>query len=387
MNHPGSSSAAGHSAEPDPRVVDALIALNADLSLPRNRVCLLGQHLQTESEVGARDLGAIVDGSFDGPWRAAARSTLSHASRLACAERRSTASLGGEIVTCLEPGYPSSLRALELPPAVLAVRGRLPLATSLAIVGPRHPDPWAADFAATVASAAARAGHPVVSGFAQGVDIAAHRGAAEHGATLAVLGCGLGVPYPRAHHAFAERIVARGAVISELPFGAQPKAQNFPVRNRIIAALARCTLVVQASKRSGSLITARFAAELGRDVLAVPGRLTDARSAGSNLLLRDGAHLVLEPADALVLLGLSSATIERSSDHRLAPPPSQPTGSSLQRRVLEALGQGESHADALLECLECGPGELQAVLMQLELDGLVERSGARLALKERDRGC
>jgi DNA processing protein len=222
---------------------------------------------------------------------------------LAAAER-----LGARLLLCEDAGYPAALRQLDLPPPVLAVRGTLPPfdpgCPAVAIVGSRRADSYGEEVAGLFARTLAAAGVAVVSGFAHGVDAAAHRGAlaADGGLTVAVLGCGLGVDYPRGHARLADEIAERGALLSEFPCGLAPRSWHFPVRNRIIAALATGTLVVQAAPRSGSLITARQALDLGREVWAVPGRIFDERSLGPNALIRDGATLVQHPRDILETL-------------------------------------------------------------------------------------
>jgi DNA processing protein len=235
---------------------------------------------------------------------AVARGAEAAAAReLAAAER-----LGAAVLLYEDPGYPEALRQLDLPPPVLYVRGNLPSpGPAVAIVGSRRADSYGLEVAELFARTLAAAGVAVISGFAHGIDAAAHRGAlaalatnsAVAGPTLAVLGCGLGVDYPRGHDRLAEEIAARGALVTEFPCGLAPRSWHFPVRNRVIAALAAGTLVVQAAPRSGSLITARYALDLGREVWAVPGRIFDERSLGPNALIRDGAVLVQHPQDIL----------------------------------------------------------------------------------------
>lgn len=337
---------------------DLLCALNAELRIPRQALCRLARRRLDEPRSTVESLARGIEHEV-------VADTLRRARSVAATERERAAELGARIVTCLSEDYPPELLRLELPPPVLYLRGRLAPSTRLAVVGSRHADRWALDFAAEVAEAAARSGFPVVSGFALGVDIAAHRAAAAVGSSVAVLGCGLLTRYPRAHVDFADELVERGAVVSELPLDAKALPHNFPVRNRIIAALARCTLVVQAAARSGALITARNAVEMGLDVLAVPGRPTDARSAGTNRLLRDGAHVVLEPADVLGLLGLQ---LPRSSEE----------GATATRDpLLRALDDGEATLEELVVATGTAASEVQARLLDLELDGLVDVSAGR----------
>src|SRR6185369_5879985 len=219
--------------------------------------------------------------------------------------------LGATVLLREDPGYPAALNQLDLPPPVLYVLGVPPdfaaARPAVAVVGSRRADSYGQEVAELFARVLAAAGVTVISGFAQGIDAAAHRGALAGGspgqpATLAVLGCGLGVDYPRGHARLGEEIAAQGALVSEFPCGLSPRSWHFPVRNRVIAALAEGTLVVQAAPRSGSLITARQALDLGREVWAVPGRIFDERSLGPNALIRDGATLVQHPRDILETL-------------------------------------------------------------------------------------
>lgn len=335
---------------------NALIALNANLQVPREPLYRWALKVKHARRLCEREASPKLRGALEG-------TTLEAAADEAQRQREGARRLGATLVTLLDDDYPPELLELALPPPVLYVRGRLSRRRRLAIVGSRHADRWALHSAAQIASAAARADCTVVSGFALGVDIAAHRAAADEGETVAVLGCGLAARYPKQHHDFAETIVRGGALITEFPLDASPKPQNFPIRNRIIAALARCTLVVQAAARSGALITARYATELGRDVAALPGRPGDARSAGANLLLRDGAQVVLEPADVLTLLGATEPVRTDSS---------QPREHRSSCDLLARLKAGGMGLDELVEATGQSAAGLQVQLLDLELDGLVE---------------
>jgi DNA processing protein len=198
---------------------------------------------------------------------------------------------------------------------------------------------------------------------ARGIDAAAHRTALEEGgATVAVLGTGVDVPYPVGHRDLHRTIGEKGLVLSENPAGARAQKGSFPKRNRIIAALAPVTIVVEAGFRSGALNTASQALELGRTVAAIPGPIDSEQSRGSNQLLRDGAVLIAEPADALTLLGIS-APLER------APPPLLPDS---EQKIWEAIKGGFVHTDALPAATELGLAECLAAITSLEIMGLVE---------------
>jgi DNA processing protein len=300
---------------------------------------------------------------------------------LAARELDAAARLGAAVLLAEDPGYPEALRQLDLPPPVLYVRGSLPLAApAVAIVGSRRADSYGLEVAELFARTLATAGVAVISGFAHGIDAAAHRGAlAGGGTTLAVLGCGLGVDYPRGHAGLAEEIAGRGALVTELPCGLAPRSWHFPVRNRVIAALAAGTLVVQAAPRSGSLITARHALDLGREVWAVPGRIFDERSLGPNALIRDGATLVQHPQDILDTLrpavhqpGLFPSPAKGFTPPPAAALPDPPPG--LLCDVLATLAPG---AVRLPEEIAAGLGKpvdgVLGALLELELGGWVKR--------------
>ena len=267
--------------------------------------------------------------------------------------------------------YPEELLALHDPPAVLyftggpARLGRLLEQPAVAIVGTRRPSPYGTEVAYELGRGLAAAGVTVVSGLAIGIDSHAHRGATDaDGGAIAVLACGPDVVYPRRHRRLYERIRARGAVVSELPPGVQPFRWSFPARNRIMAGLARMTVVVEAGQPSGSLITTGFAQDLGREVGAVPGPITTWRADGTNKLLKDGASPICGPEDVLdALFGVGHG--------RSASPP-EPELEPELRRVLDEVEQGRG-PEELGEGTGLAPGAVRAALVQLELRGLVVR--------------
>lgn len=297
----------------------------------------------------------------------------------AARERAAAEKLGARLVLAGDPEYPPLLRQLPLPPPVLAVRGELPPGPAVAMVGSRKADPYGKEVAELFARALAEAGVTVVSGFARGVDAAAHRGAlaAPNGRTVAVLGCGLGVDYPAGHAALGKEIAARGALVSEFPCGAGPRSWHFPVRNRVIAALAAGTLVVQAAPKSGSLVTARHSLDLGREVWAVPGRIFDERSAGPNSLIRDGAALVQHPREILEMLFPGPRPLPlfpEAPEKPQEPPPPGPPGD-----VLSALPAGSQRApEELAEATGLAVDQVLGALLELELTGLVRRTAGGL---------
>jgi DNA processing protein len=298
------------------------------------------------------------------------------AEELAARETAAAERLGARILLLEDAEYPGALRRLDDPPPVLYVRGSLlSIEPAVAIVGSRRADSYGEEVADLFARALAAAGIAVVSGFAHGIDAVAHRGAlaVEGGVTLAVLGCGLGVDYPKGHARLGDEIAEKGALLSEFACGLAPRSWHFPVRNRVIAALTAGTLVVQAAPCSGSLVTARHALDLGREVWAVPGRIFDERSCGPNTLIRDGAILVQHPRDIL-------ETLHPAADHRssLSPAgddgfkPDPPPG--LAGQILTALPPGTVR---LPEEIAAGLGtpvdSVLAALLELELTGLARR--------------
>jgi len=273
-----------------------------------------------------------------------------------------------------DPGWPAELDELADPPAALHLRrpatgarlAELLAPPAVAIVGARQASAAGAAFAQRLAAGLARAGVAVVSGLARGVDGAAHRGALEAGGrTVAVLGCGVDVDYPRSNAALAARVAAEGAVVAEYPPGTPPAPWRFPARNRIVAALGQCTVVVEAARTSGALITAGLALELGREVLAVPASPWVDAAAGGNALLRDGAGVVTGAGDVLVALGIDPAAA--AADERAA------ELSPAAARLLAAIGRSPGTPEALGARLAIGPAQLQALIAELELAGAVVR--------------
>jgi DNA processing protein len=265
--------------------------------------------------------------------------------------------------------YPLALRTIVDPPPVLWVRGSLAAlnASSVAIVGARAASSYGLSVAERLASDLAAAGLVVVSGMARGVDSAAHRGAlSAGGVTVAVLGSGADVIYPPEHAALSRDIAASGAVVSELVPGTPPLAPFFPLRNRIISGLSRAVVVIEASEKSGSLITARLALEQGREVLAVPGNVLSGRNRGAHALLRDGAKIVESADDILEELGLPI----------LGPQAPAGPGAPREDPVLACLTPGEpSDLDAIAERTGLAPTRLLPRLLELELQGTIVRVG------------
>ncbi|SIP98151.1 DNA processing protein [Rhizobium sp. RU20A] len=280
-----------------------------------------------------------------------------------------------------EPDYPPALRQIDAAPPILAVKGdaAVALRPSLGIVGSRNASVSGAKFAAMIAREAGRAGYTITSGLARGIDAAAHVASLETG-TIAAMAGGLDQPYPPENVPLLNQITeGSGLAISEMPFGWEPRARDFPRRNRLIAGVSMGLAVVEAAVRSGSLITARFAADFGRLVFAVPGSPLDPRCHGTNRLIRDGATIVTEPADILEALAPltridlftpreMNEPIE-DGDRRMAAPPDD----SERQRIVDALGPTPVDIDDIIRHTGLSAAQVYLVLLELDLAGRLHR--------------
>jgi len=297
---------------------------------------------------------------------------LAQVGRLGERRLRDEVARAGCWATCMhDAGYPQALHDANDAPRALVGKGdperlaELGRDGAVTVVGARRASGYGRQVARELGHDLAVAGISVVSGMAYGIDGAAHRGAVEVGPTIAVLGSGADVAYPAAHRGLHRRIVAEGVVVSELAPGMTPWRWTFPARNRIMAALARLTIVVEGAARSGSLITAQQASDLGRDVGAVPGPVTSRASAGPNELLAGGAHVIRGAQDVLdLMLGPGVAEVRRTG------PPLEPDLAA----SLRALERGRVSPDALAADLGLSGPAAAAALTQLELLGYVECS-------------
>ncbi|MBM3583910.1 MAG: DNA-protecting protein DprA [Alphaproteobacteria bacterium] len=295
------------------------------------------------------------------------------------------ARLGAALIECAEPGFPPLLAQVADAPPLIAVRGRAGLLDrpAVAIVGARNASAAGRRMAAMIAADLGVAGYVVVSGLARGIDAAAHEAALAAG-TVAVVAGGLDVVYPQENARLHERIVHEGVVVAEQPLGMQPQATHFPRRNRIISGLAQGVVVVEAALGSGSLITARLAAEQGREVFAVPGSPLDPRARGANGLLRDGAVLTESAED--VIVGLRGWRPRAREPEALGEPlfGSEGESTGLERvraLVLEVVGPTPVEVDEILRQCQITPAVARIVLLELELAGRIERHpGNRVAL-------
>jgi DNA processing protein len=321
---------------------------------------------------------------------------------------------GNAVVTLDDPAYPPALLTMPDPPPLLYVKGRLDRlhAKAVAVIGSRSATPQGAEDAERFGRALSEAGVVVVSGLALGIDGAAHRGAlAGAGSTVAVIGTGADLIYPAAHQALARQIAVQGAIVSEWPLGTPARAANFPQRNRLIAGLASGVVIVEAAMRSGSLITARLANEMGRDIFALPGSIHAPLSRGCHRIIKQGARLVETPDEVLEELGLVS-----SAEAQAPAPTAQQTAmwgdaAATSRRAASAASSSSAvphvtpdtaltpeaacllaalgHAPATLEILasrtEMEGATLQSTLLQLELAGhLTALPGGRFMRAMRD---
>jgi DNA processing protein len=286
---------------------------------------------------------------------------------------------GARLVALGEPDYPSRLQTIYDAPPLLTVRGRAEILSEpmVGIVGSRNASAAGMKFAERIARELGEAGFVIASGLARGIDAAAHRGSLASG-TVAVLAGGHNHIYPSEHESLLESIVETGAAIAEMPIGWEPRAHDFPRRNRLISGLAAGIVVVEAAKRSGSLITARMAAEQGREVFAVPGSPLDPRCEGTNALLKQGATLMTEAADVIETL---QPILGRVVETPLAEPDqvsqagAEP-GDDERSRIVSLLGPTPVSMDDIVRLSNSRPAIVRTVLLELEIAGRLERHGA-----------
>ena len=314
------------------------------------------------------------------------------------------------IVTINDGTYPRLLKQIDDPPALLYVIGEFPLqdAPSIAIVGSRSPTEYGKTISQQLSHQLAERGITVVSGFARGIDTCVHRGALEAGGdTIAVFGCGLSIIYPETNRTLATEITESGALISEFPMTMPPRGTNFPRRNRVISGLTLGTLVVEASERSGSLITARHAAEQGREVFAVPGQIFSGVSRGTHSLINQGATLINSVDDLLDALPDYAQTLGGESPESTRQPPSLKRSDKVARPqsvkkesapapqpkanlnltpdeqvVLSAMGTTSIHIDEITRVTQLPIGKVSSLLVMLELKGIVQQLPGKQFVKK-----
>ena len=372
-------------AAPNPASYQATywLALNLTQGLGPTRIKKLIEHYGTAERVFHASLTEL---EATGMLAVSAQSLATGKSlELAQQECVKAAEAGAKIISLSDPEYPSRLKEIYDPPVILFVKGSVEVLAQpgIAMVGTRHPTPYGSGMAERLSTDLAARGLVIISGMARGIDTASHRGAiAAKGKTVAVLGTGIDVMYPKENTRLAEQIVALGgALISEFPVGTFPAPQNFPIRNRIISGMSAGVLVVEAAEYSGTRITSRCALEQNRDVYAVPGNVTNKNSWGPNTLIKQGAKLVATwedvweelPADIQAAL---SAMQNESPEPETASLFPDEAISPHEKKILKLLKADEStHIDQLVELLEneMSSSEIFAALFELELNGKIRQ--------------
>ncbi|NVO14730.1 MAG: DNA-protecting protein DprA [Rhodoplanes sp.] len=363
----------------DEQRLDWLRLIRSENVGPRTFKALLNRYGGARAALAALPELARRGGAVRAPHVA----TLAEAEREMVAGRR----LGVRLVALGEPDYPPALQAIDDAPPLIGVRGKLELLQqpAVGIVGARNASAAGLMFAERIARELGDAGFAIVSGLARGIDGAAHRGSLSRG-TIAVVAGGQDRPYPPEHTELLEAIAGAGAVVSEMPMGWIPRGRDFPRRNRIISGLVMGVVVVEAARRSGSLITARRALDHGREVFAVPGSPIDPRSEGTNDLLKQGAGLVTSAADVIAALEpMLGKSFERPLDEpapiTLPLPFDLPADGQARDGITALLGPTPVGVDDLIRWSGAAPATVLTTLLELELAGRLDRQrGGRVAL-------
>ena len=294
---------------------------------------------------------------------------------------KSVEKLGVRIIACTDQEYPAGLREIHDPPMLLYVKGNeIPRnLTFIALVGSRNPTAYGLKASEMIGQGLARRGLGVVSGMARGIDSAAHWGCMQgRGFTIAVMGTGIDIVYPGSNAKLHEKIVEKGAVISEFPLGTPPEPKNFPIRNRVISGLSKAVVVVEATLKSGSLITASLALEQGREVLAVPGSVNSFKSTGCHFLIKQGARLVENADDIMDELGLNYEHVPKSDSFTQAPVPPLEED---EKRVYGMIGDYPLHIDEIARECNLEPGKASSILMKMELKGIVRQLPGKMFVR------
>ncbi|MCD6401209.1 MAG: DNA-processing protein DprA [Anaerolineales bacterium] len=284
------------------------------------------------------------------------------------------------LLTWEDEDYPQRLKEIPNTPPLLYLKGSLKTEDdwSVAIVGTRRITAYGREVTAQIASTLAHSGVTIVSGLARGIDAVAHTAALDAGGrTIAVLGCGVDIIYPPENRRLAERIIENGAILSDYPPGTPPEANNFPPRNRIISGISRAVIVVEAGRKSGALITARFAADQGKDVFAVPGNIFAPQSRGTNHLIQQGAHPLLDPKDVMEVLDMTMVNEQRNV--RIVLP-----ASATEAQLYQLLDFEPMHIDEITVKTALPIGEVSSTLALMELKGMVRQVGGMRYVAIRD---
>ncbi|MCJ7717636.1 MAG: DNA-processing protein DprA [Anaerolineales bacterium] len=277
---------------------------------------------------------------------------------------------GINILTWDDPEYPDRLRQITQSPFVIYIKGDIDIDDiwAAAIIGTRRYSAYGQQVTENLAHTLAQNGITIISGLARGIDGIAHRTAlAAGGRTIAVLGSGLDILYPPEHRGLANEISKQGALISDYPLGTPPDGSNFPPRNRIISGLSKCIIVIEAGERSGALITATYAAEQGKEVFSVPGKITAPMSKGTNLLIKQGAHPLLDPQDVLDLLNMTLVAEQRVVRKTLP-------GDPKEAILYQAIGDEPLHVDEISSLVDMPIEEVTSTLALMELKGMVRKT-------------
>ena len=288
---------------------------------------------------------------------------------------------GVRILTYSDPTYPGLLKEIHDPPMVLFIKGNdIPCnQTFIAVVGSRNSTSYGQKAAEKIGQGLARRGLGVVSGMARGIDSSSHWGCLEgKGFTIAVLGTGADVVYPASNRKLYDQIAVKGSIISEFPMGAPPVPNNFPMRNRIISGLSRGTVIVEATKNSGSLITASLALEQGRELFAVPGSINSFKSTGCHYLIKQGAGLIENADDILEALGMNYPFVPKTDTFKETPPVIMDEAESALYNII---GDYPVHIDQITRDGNMEPGEASSLLMKMELKGIIRQLPGKMFVR------
>lgn len=296
-------------------------------------------------------------------------------------ELRKAEAHGARILTYSDPEYPSLLKEIHDPPMVLYLKGNdIPdNRTFIAVVGSRNSTSYGQKAAEKIGQGLARRGLGVVSGMARGIDSSSHWGCLDgKGFTIAVLGTGIDILYPPSNRRLYDQIAEKGTIMSEFPMGAPPVPNNFPMRNRIISGLCRATVIVEATKNSGSLITASLALEQGREIFAVPGSINSFKSTGCHFLIKQGAGLIENADDILEALGMNYPSVPKTDTFREMPPDPM---DDVESTLYNIIGDYPVHIDQIAREGNMAPGEVSSLLMKMELKGLIRQLPGKMFVR------
>lgn len=298
-------------------------------------------------------------------------------------ELRRTEQLNARIIVYISPSYPRLLKEIYHPPMLLYARGKdIPADQMLiAVVGSRNPTQYGVSTAEKIGKGLAKRRVSVVSGLAKGIDSAAHRGClAGKGFTIAVMGTGIDLVYPGSNKKLYQQIAENGTIITEFPLGSPPEPKNFPIRNRIISGLSRGIAVVEATRNSGSLITASLALEQGRDVFAVPGSINSFKSTGAHFLIKQGAKLIENADDILNEFGFFGSNIPAKESLSDAPQ-MLPVMDESEHKLYEIAGNYPMHMDEIVRLSNMDASEVSSILMKMELKGLLKQLQGKMFVR------